>query len=215
MVDDLIRLWQGVQLKIASSVVCQMLIRAALVYISSDLPATRKICGFYGIKALQGCSKCLKQFPRLSSCTNFSGYDRNQWQFRDLSLHRQQVERARSAITQSARDKIEHELGIRHSELLRLEYFDIVRYHLVDPMHNLFLGTAKKMLKLWKDSGLISDSDFQILQERMDEINPPTNIGRLPQKIAAQFSGFTAEQWMLWTTLYSPLVLRDILPQQH
>ena len=33
------------------------LIRAALVYISSDLPATRKLCGFYGVNAMHGCSK--------------------------------------------------------------------------------------------------------------------------------------------------------------
>lgn len=33
---------------------------------------------------------------------------------------------------------IQHEAGVRYSELLRLPYFDIVRFHLVDPMHNLF-----------------------------------------------------------------------------
>ena len=29
------------------------------------------------------------------------------------------------------------------------------------------------------------------------------------------FSGFTAEQWMAWTIVFSPYVLRDILPPQH
>ncbi len=37
----------------------------------------------------------------------------------------------------------------------------------------------------------------------------------MPHKISAQFAGFTAEQWMLWTTVFSPLVLRDFLPQEH
>ena len=82
-------------------------------------------------------------------------------------------------------------------------------------MHNVFLGTAKKMLKMWKEQGLISDADFQKLQEQMDDITPPGNVGRLPHKISAQFSGFTAEQWMLWTVLYSPFLLRDFLPQEH
>ena len=28
---------------------------------------------------------------------------------------------------------------------------DIVQCHVIDPMHNLFLGTAKNMMKVWKD----------------------------------------------------------------
>lgn len=79
-------------------------------------------------------------------------------------------------------------------------------------MHNLFLGTSKKMLTVWKDQGLISESGFHKLQEQMDEIIPPATVGRLPLKISSQFLGFTAEQWMLWTVMYSPLLLRDILP---
>lgn len=40
-------------------------------------------------------------------------------------------------------------------------------------------------------------------------INPLSNIGRIPSKISAGFTGFRAEQW---TILYSPVVLRDLLP---
>ena len=72
--------------------------------------------------------------------------------------------------------------------------------HLVDPMHNLFLGTSKRMLTIWKDIKIISDSDFLILQE-VDAINPPSNIGQIPSKISAGFAGFTAEQWMHWTIM--------------
>ena len=56
---------------------------------------------------------------------------------------------------------------------------------------------------------------FDWLQERMDAINPPANIGRIPCKISSGFAGFTAEQWMLWTILYSPVVLPDLLPHEH
>ena len=27
--------------------------------------------------------------------------------------------------------------------------------HIIDPMHNLFHGTAKKMLEIWQDNGLL------------------------------------------------------------
>ena len=44
--------------------------------------------------------------------------------------------------------------SVRYSELLRLPYFDIVRYHCLDVMHNLMLGTAKHMMNIWKSLGL-------------------------------------------------------------
>lgn len=64
------------------------------------------------------------------------------------------------------------------------------------------------MLTARKEKRFLSDSDFDKLQEH----NPPYNIGRIPSKIAADFAGFTAEQWMYWTILYSPVVLHNILP---
>ena len=58
-VDGLLTLWNGVDIELPSTVTGLKRIRAALLYISSDLPATRKLCGFYGIRANYGCSKCL------------------------------------------------------------------------------------------------------------------------------------------------------------
>ena len=46
----------------------------------------------------------------------------------------------------------------------------------------------------------------------MNSFNPPTSIGRIPYKISA---GFAAEQRMLWTILYSPIVLHKLLPLEH
>jgi len=140
LVNDLLKLWEGVQMQTPSSILSMRLIRAALVYISCDLPATRKVCEFYGIKAMRGCSKCLKCFPTTDLKTNYSGFDRTQWQPRSRSTHLAQAKRANDAMTRSSREAIEQELGIRYSELFKLPYFDAVRYHLVDPMHNLSLA---------------------------------------------------------------------------
>lgn len=63
-------------------------------------------------------------------------------------------------------------------------------------MHNLFLGTAKRMLMLWREDGFLPDNVFEDIQNQIDYMNAPSNIGRLPHKILSQFSGFTAEQWM-------------------
>ncbi len=65
MVNDLLKLWEGVQLQTPSSILPSRTIRAVLGYISSDIPATRKIC-FYGVKVTYACSKRLKSFPSTS-----------------------------------------------------------------------------------------------------------------------------------------------------
>lgn len=146
---------------------------------------------------------------------DYSGFDRDSWPQRKMDDHCKIVSRAKAATTHRHRVEIEHEAGVRYSELLRLPYLNVIRCHLVDPMHNLFLGTSKRMLSLWKEKGYINHSNLEQLQQQIDSITPPANIGRIPGKVATGFSGFTAEQFMLWTVVYSPVVLRDILPTEH
>ena len=125
---------------------------------------------------------------------DYSGFNRNEWRARSSELHRELAEQVKCAQTKSSRHKAEQGAGIRYSELLRLPYLDIVRCHLIDPMHNLFLGTSKRILTLWKDVGLLNHSDMEKIQEGIDAIIPPINISRIPSKVSAGFAGFTAEQ---------------------
>lgn len=43
----------------------------------------------------------------------------------------------------------------------------------------------------------------------------PSDIGRIPYKIATGFSSFTADQFKNWITLYSVPALHSILPKPH
>ena len=43
----------------------------------------------------------------------------------------------------------------------------------------------------------------------------PQDIGRIPGKISCSFSGFTADQWKNWTTVYSLFALNRVLPHNH
>ena len=108
--------------------------------------------------------------------------------------------------------------GARFSVLQELGYFDCIRFLVIDPMHNLYLGTAKNMMKnIWlnEESPLINASDFDKIQAIVDTMITPQNIGRIPGKIANSFGGFTADQWLSWTTVYSVCALQGILPQEH
>lgn len=61
-VDELNALWKGVRLKSSLSSI-SLKFRAALLCVSADIPAARKLCGFKGHSAYLGCSRCLKVFP--------------------------------------------------------------------------------------------------------------------------------------------------------
>ena len=115
--------------------------------------------------------------------------------------------------THEAQKQIEREYGCRYSALLELPYFNVVRMCIIDPMHNLLLGTAKHMLLVWKSCKLLKD-DFHIMQDIIDAFVVPDDVGRIPSKISS-FAGFTAEQWKNWTLLYSLPALKNILPFNH
>jgi len=106
--------------------------------------------------------------------------------------------------------------GLRYSVLLDLPYFDPVRYCVVDPMHNLFLGTGKRMMKVWlKLPDNVMRKNLDQIESLISEFTILEGIGRLPSKISSHFGGFTADQWRNWITIYSPIVLWQVLRQQQ
>ena len=77
-------------------------------------------------------------------------------------------------------------------------------------MHNLYLGTAKHAMKTWRESGIIRDDQLALIQEKVDELSVPHNIGRIPYKIGSNFSGLTADQWLNWINIYSMYALKTL-----
>lgn len=99
--------------------------------------------------------------------------------------------------TKTIRERLEKEYGVRYSVLLELEYFDPIRMTIIDPMHNLFLGTAKRMLILWKDNKILLPEHFNQIQKRMEQVQCPPDVGKLPQKFASSFGSFNADQYII------------------
>ena len=192
-------------------------LRLALIGVFCDMPASRKVCGFCSFNALQGCNKCMKQFPTVSfgEKPNYSGFDSSRWPLRDVSLHIPKCFEHLQTNTKTQQKAIEREYGLRYSALVELPYFNPIRHTAIDPMQNLFLGTAKHCMELWTRNNIISKQDMEIIEERMSHLFAPHSIGRLPLKIGSGFSGFSADQWKNWTLCYSPSALRGILPRMH
>lgn len=137
------------------------------------------------------------------------------WPPRTHSVHCEQAYKGLSAQTKAERKRLEKEYGARYSVLYELPYYDEIRFTVIDPMHNLFLGTAKHLLTMLKDRDILNKAHFLTIQEKIENINVPLDVGRIPYKIESGMSGVTADQWKNWTCLYSLYVLHDVLPMEH
>ena len=67
---------------------------------------------------------------------------------------------------------------------------------------------------MWQEKGILRPIHYAAIQEKIDMLNIPYGVGRIPYKIMANFSGITANQWKNWTNLYSLYALKDILPSE-
>ena len=69
------------------------------------------------------------------------------------------------------------------------------------------LGIGKHAINTWKECTLLKEKPFDILQSKVDSINPPPGIGRIPSKVGSEFTSFIADEWKHWTLLYSVYAL--------
>lgn len=189
--------------------------RLALLCVGCDVPASRKLCGFYGHMANLGCNKCEKHFPGVIGEKTFGGFDRSQWPARNNDHHRKICGKIAKCSTKAEREALEKKHGVRVSCLLDLDYFDPVRMTPIDPMHNLFLGTAKHMISVWKTKSILNENHLLKIQEKVGNFFCPSDVGKLPQKFATSYGSFNADQWKNWTLLFSIYALKDILPLEH
>ena len=156
--------------------------------------------GFTGHNSSHCCWKCKKVFE-YSESLNFSGPD-----IGDLRTHQEHKTNALKTLTAkilTERSTLELSTGSHFTELMHLQYFDCIQFTIIDPMHNLFLGTAKQMLQNgWLENGLIRQKELEIIEERVSKYISPISIGRIPRKISSHFASLTAEEWKTWTLMF-------------
>ncbi|OAD72407.1 hypothetical protein PHYBLDRAFT_169538 [Phycomyces blakesleeanus NRRL 1555(-)] len=107
------------------------------------------------------------------------------------------------------------ENGTWWSELHRLSYFDPVCFTVIDPMHNLYLGTAKQMIQIWHECNYINEKNQLTMQELANGIVVPCGYVHITKKIADGFSFMKADEWKSWCVIYSPFVLKHVLPAKN
>ena len=194
LVDYLLLLKDGLDLLPNGGIV-----KAALLGLSADMPALRKVAQFLGHKADLGCSRCTFMAERQPGKQGASG----KMSYCTLSYAPQrtkaqtliQAKEYQSAKSLTQAQSIQRKNGVRYSELLRLPYFDIVRMTITDPMHTFLLGMVQNETKLCLSS--LSGTKLSEFYKRLKNIKVPYDMGRLPNYInsSEELSALTAQQW--------------------
>ena len=128
LVDELQELYKGVVLPCSSGYLKQRHVRACVVCLAADIPASHKMCGFLGHSARLGCNKCYKSFlsdhATFDEKPNYGGFDRETWEPRTMSRHQESCLEIKTATNKSQLQQLESMYGVRYSVLMELPYFD-------------------------------------------------------------------------------------------
>ncbi|KZT27351.1 hypothetical protein NEOLEDRAFT_1060777 [Neolentinus lepideus HHB14362 ss-1] len=140
LVDDLIKLFEeGVMIKTPLYPEGRLVL-AFLLAIICDHPAMCKVCGFADHGHSEApCTKCHVPHHELFSEKSLC----NGYEPRNGETHRGRCFTWKSLKTQADRDTFFETFGARWTEFAHLSYFDLVRYTLIDPMHNTLQGIMK------------------------------------------------------------------------
>lgn len=144
LVKELNALWtDGVQVSHKEIESCNVF--AALIATMCDIPPMKKLMEFTGHNSSHCCWKCKKVFRHSALITH-------------------------TAKTPTERSTRELNSGSCFTELMHFQYFYCVQYTIIDPMHNLLLGTARL------ENGLIRKKELEIVEERISNCISPIII---------------------------------------
>jgi len=131
---------------------------------------------------------------------------------RNSDLHREEALKTLSAKSLAEMDRLETATGARYTPFFRLPYYKAVEMVVIDPMHNLFLGTAKHVFKTWIATGKIRN--LEEISEKLASLQVPDTYGRAPGKVlkVEDLEHWTADQLKAWTLSFSLGILKNQLP---
>jgi len=116
------------------------------------------------------------------------------------------------------RDRFEGETGARYSPLAKLPYYNMITMLAIDPMHCLFLGTGKHLLKTYIERGILSAESLKKVTHFLQEARKkaPEEVGRIPRTIleVEDIDNLTADEMKNFLLSFAIPILHDFLPDQ-
>lgn len=155
LVDDFLPCWDpGLFLRRTAKYASGRRVYSALVPAVMDVLAGRQVSGFASATSTHFCPYCWITSDEMEN------FDSNTWQRRDIETHRRAAEAWRDASNVGVREDIFSRFGIRWSELLRLPYWDPIRFTLPESVHLFYLGLLEDHCRvMWGMSVDARDGD--------------------------------------------------------
>ena len=179
-------------------------IKAALLGISGNMPAMKKVTQFLGHKADYGCSRCLFQAEREESSRGASG----NMSYLTFSMAPPR-NRLHSVLSINKLNPNQKLLIYKRKMVFVTSDFDIIRMSKTDPMHTILLGLVHNEEKLCLSSPMMSQ-----FYSHIQRVKVPYDIGHIPSNINGKtdLTSLTADQWknlctalFIWTNAYKSI----------
>ncbi len=184
-----------------------------LSHVMCDSIARPLVQGTSQFNAIYGCNFCYHKSATTEGYK--SHFFKHDLTFRNL----------RTMASMLADSKRQHEggdgRGVKsESPLIKISGFDLVLGFPPDVMHCCYLGITRQFTNTWLNTKnfrheyyLGSKQKFIEVDKRLLLIRPPIRINRCPRSLENR-KFFKAHEWQAWLFYYSPLVLKNILPDK-
>ena len=133
LVEEMQDLYDGIALPCTSGVLKQRHIRACIACLAADIPASQKICCH---NTRLGCNKCYNEFlsenASFEDKPNYGGFNLEMWERRTNSKHRESCDEIKATTNKTQLQKLESAHGVRYSYLLKLTYFNPVKFVVIN-----------------------------------------------------------------------------------
>jgi hypothetical protein len=185
LTDQLVKLWDT-----PSSIFNR---KVALLAVACDVPAGRKLCGMVSHASPRGCSRCdcLHETeknpkggpPKICWDKPINADEYGKFPDRTRQAHEVHGRNWKRANTKSAKEEISKDTGYRWTPFLRLVYFDPSRMTLLDPLHNIWEGLFKDLLKQF----LKGKDDKGKDDKGKDDKGKDQKVTKLSEKVLTEF----------------------------
>ena len=199
----------------------EVLVRAAVTLGSLDLPAAAKSFGFTSHNATFACRKCDHAFCALvvnGTARDYSGGWDGNWKKRTKESNRQYAMMWKNAANNAERDRLVKITGTRWSAFHELPYFDMIRFPVYDPMHNIWMGTCKRIVNFIFKKRFLDSLKIEEMSVIISNIIMPfgIDVSSLTRKVDTGqdgFGHFKADEWRVYSLFLSPLLLKNRIPK--
>ncbi|KAK3932741.1 RNA-directed RNA polymerase [Frankliniella fusca] len=204
---DLDTLRKGIDVKCHGESEMQK-VKCSVLCGTCDAPAT---AAFLNIKTHSGfysCPICITKGSKPGDTTVFPFEDAP---LRNMVDYKEQVKLAvgNQMILQKTIRNEERFCGIRGPTILSELVDDIFSSMAIDPMHCLYLGVMRQMLKIWFVDGKYQDK-AKLLTQKLLQLTPPEYLHRAPQAIE-KLVHWKATEFRSFLFNLSMVLLQDLL----